>query len=238
MTLIEIVALLDENRNESNLPGMARYGINTKNAYGITIPVLRRIAKMIGTEHQVALDLYRTGIHEAKILAALVDDPARVSQKQMEEWVKGFDSWDVTDQVSTILLDKTRYSWKKAIQWSRRLPEYEKRAAYSIMAGLAVHDTASPDRSFTDLYPFILMGATDERNYVKKAVSWALRNIGKRSSGLNISAIRVAKRLLRIGTKSARWIGSDALRELAGRTAKERIKISEKKKSGLRMTHS
>jgi 3-methyladenine DNA glycosylase AlkD len=106
------------------------------------------------------------------------------------------------------------------------------------MAGLAVHDTASPDRSFTDLYPFILMGATDERNYVKKAVSWALRNIGKRSSGLNISAIRVAKRLLRIGTKSARWIGSDALRKLTGKTAKERIKISERKKSGLRKTHS
>lgn len=234
MTLIEIVGLLDKNRNESALPGMARYGINTQNAYGISMPMLRKFAKVIGTDHQAALDLYRTRIHEAKILAALVDDPSRVSQRQMEEWVKGFDSWDVTDQVSTILFDKTRYSWKKAIQWSSRLPEYVKRAGYSIMAGLAVHDTASPDRSFSDLYPIIITGAVDERNYVKKAVSWALRNIGKRSPGLNNSAIRVAKRLLRMGSKSARWIGSDALRELTSETAKERIKIAEQKLSRLR----
>ncbi|MGD0724244.1 MAG: DNA alkylation repair protein [Spirochaetia bacterium] len=215
MKLTKIVALLDESRNELNLPGMARFGINTQNAYGIAMPILRRMAKVIGTDHQAAMDLYRTGIHEAKILAALVDDPEQVSLKQMEEWVKAFDSWDVTDQVCTILFDKTRYSWKKALQWSSRLPEYEKRAAYSLMAGLAIHDTASPDRSFTDLYPFIITGATDERNYVKKAVSWALRNIGKRSSGLNLSAIRVAEKLLNTGSKSARWIGSDALRELA-----------------------
>ena len=230
MTLNEIVALLEQSRNGSNLPGMARYGINTQNTYGIAMPVLRRMAKAIGPDHQVALDLYGTGMHEAKILAALVDDPAQVSQKQMEEWVKEFDSWDVTDQVSTILFDKTRHSWKKAILWSVRRREYEKRAAFSIMAGLAVHDAASPDRFFSDLYPVIIAGAADERNCVKKAVSWALRNIGKRSSRLNMSAIQIAERLLKTESKSARWIGSDALRELTGQTAKERIKASERRR--------
>ena len=148
--------MLEESRDVSNLPGMARYGINTRNAYGISMPALRRMAKMIGTTHQTAQELYRTGIHEAKILAALIDDPARVSQTQMEEWAKGFDSWDVTDQVCTILFDKTPHAWKKALQWSTRLSEYEKRAAYSLMAGLAVHDTSSPDRSFSALYPSIM----------------------------------------------------------------------------------
>jgi 3-methyladenine DNA glycosylase AlkD len=230
MTLNEIVLLLEESRNESNLPGMARYGINTRNTYGIGMPVLRRMAKAIGVDHQAALDLYRTGIHEAKILAALVDDPARVSRKQMEEWARGFDSWDVTDQVSTILFDKTGHSWEKAIQWSVRRAEFEKRAAYSIMAGLAVHDTASPDRSFSALYPLIIAGATDERNYVKKAVSWALRNIGKRSLGLNRSAIQVAELLLKTGSTSAHWIGSDALRELTGKAAQERIRAAGRRR--------
>ena len=230
MTIAEIVAFLDENRNDSNLPGMARYGINTQQAYGIPMPVLRRVAKKIGIDHQAARHLYRTGIHEAKILAALVDDPARASLTQMEEWAKGFDSWDVTDQVCTILFDKTRHSWTKAIQWSGRQAEYEKRAAYSIMAGLAVHDAASPDRSFSDLYPIIIAGATDERNYVKKAVSWALRNIGKRSSRLNMSAIHVAERLLKTASKSARGIGSDVLRELKGKTARRRARAAERRR--------
>jgi 3-methyladenine DNA glycosylase AlkD len=231
MTLKEIVTFLKANRNESNLAGMARYGISMTQTFGISMPMLRRLAKTIGTDHRTAIELYRTGIHEAKILAALVDDPARVTRKQMEEWVKGFDSWDVTDQVCTILFDGTEYAWKKAVEWTRRRSEYEKRAAYAVMAGLAVHDTTSPDRDFEDLYPYIISGAEDERIYVKKAVNWALRNIGKRSSALNESAIHVAESLIQSRSGSARWIASDALRELKGETAKKRVKVNERKLS-------
>ena len=162
MLLNEIVAFLNGKKNLSNLAGMARYGISTNNAYGISMPVLRQKAKEIGTDHQLALDLFGTGIHEAKILAALVDVPSQVHQRQMENWLKGFDSWDVTDQVCTILFDKTVHAWKMAIKWTKRKSEYEKRAAYSIMAGLAVHDAISPDSQFKSLLPHIIHGAKDD----------------------------------------------------------------------------
>jgi len=224
MNLKEIVAFLDDKKNLSNVAGMARYGISTNNTYGISIPVLRQKAKEVGTDHQLAIDLFRTGIHEAKILAALIDDPSQVHQRQMEDWIKGFDSWDVTDQVCNILFDKTEHAWKMATKWAKRKGEYEKRAAYSIMAGLAVHDTISPDSQFRSLFPDIIYGAQDERNYVKKAVSWALRNIGKRNASLNKAAIRVAEGLKKLENKSGRWIGADAFRELMSLAVKEKIK--------------
>ena len=232
MLLNEIVAFLNGKKNLSNLAGMARYGISTNNAYGISMPVLRQKAKEIGTDHQLALDLFGTGIHEAKILAALVDVPSQVHQRQMENWLKGFDSWDVTDQVCTILFDKTVHAWKMAIKWTKRKSEYEKRAAYSIMAGLAVHDAISPDSQFKSLLPHIIHGAKDDRNYVKKAVSWAMRNIGKRSPSLNKAAIRVAEELRKSGHKSSRWIGADAFRELTSPAVKEKIESQSETKRG------
>jgi 3-methyladenine DNA glycosylase AlkD len=229
MNLIEIVSFLEENRNPSNLAGMARYGISTLNTYGISIPVLRKKAKEIGVDHRLAIDLFGTGVHEAKILAALIDDPSQVNLRQMEEWVKQFDSWDVTDQVSTILFDKTVHAWKIAIKLTKRKGEYEKRAAYSIMAGLAVHDVGSPDSKFRTLFPHIIYGAMDERNYVRKAVSWALRNIGKRNTRLNKAAIQIAEKLKKSEYKSARWIGADAFRELTSLAVKEKVELANQR---------
>lgn len=228
MTLKEVISYIKKNRNEKNIAGMARFGIVTENCYGLSMPKMRELGKKIGTDHKLALALYKTGIHEAKIIAGLIDDPAQVTEAQMEEWSKGFDSWDVTDQVTTILFDQTKFSWRKAAEWAKRKPEYEKRAGFTIMAGLAVHDRITPDEEFEKFYACIEKGAEDERNFVKKAVNWALRNIGKRSTGLNSSAIKLSEKLVKSGSKSARWVGADALRELKGETAKRRIRAATK----------
>ncbi|MCX5777033.1 MAG: DNA alkylation repair protein [Candidatus Firestonebacteria bacterium] len=230
MTLKEVVSYFEENRNEGNLQGMVRFGINVSKTYGLSIPQLRALAKIIGTDHKLALALYNTGIHEAKVLASIIDDPFLVTEVQMENWVKEFNSWDVTDAATTNLFDRTPFAWKKAKEWTAREPEYEKRAGFTIMAGLAVHDLFSTDEKFETLYPFIIKGSTDERNFVRKAVNWALRNIGKRSFRLNKSAIKLSGELLKIKSPSARWIAKDALRELKGEIAKRRILASVKKR--------
>ncbi|MEI6845582.1 MAG: DNA alkylation repair protein [Candidatus Firestonebacteria bacterium] len=230
MTLKEVLIFLKENKNEANLKGMLHFGINIEKTYGLSIPELRRLAGRIGTDHKLALSLYKTGIHECKVLASIIDDPARVTEAQMESWVKGFNSWDVTDSATTNLFDLSPLAWKKAKEWSRRNPEYEKRAAFSLMAGLALHDLVSSDEKFEKFYPYIIEGAFDERNFVKKAVNWALRNIGKRSRGLNRSALKLCKRLLRQGSSSANWIARDAIRELKGEIAQRRIKAAENKR--------
>ncbi|OGF44682.1 MAG: hypothetical protein A2452_07880 [Candidatus Firestonebacteria bacterium RIFOXYC2_FULL_39_67] len=230
MTLKEVVSYFKKKRNIANIKGMVYFGITVKNAYGLSMPDLRTLTKKIGTDHLLALKLYKTGSHEGKILASIIDDPLQVTEKQMESWIKDFDSWAVTDAATTILFDQTRFAWKKAGEWTKRKPEYEKRAGFTIMAGLAVHDLISPDKKFEELYPYIIKGAADERNFVRKAVNWALRNIGKRSFKLNKSAIKLSEDLLKLNSKSANWIARDAIRELKGETAKRRIIASEKKR--------
>jgi len=234
MTVNEIIELLNEDRNPRNVEGMARFGINPNNTLGISIPVLRKLARTIGKDHQAALGLFGSGIHEAKILAALVDDPKLVTEAQMEKWLKQFDSWDVTDQVCTILFDKTAFAWRKVKEWTRKEPEYQKRAAYSLMAGLAVHDHLATNDEFEELWPLILYGATDERNYVKKAVNWALRGIGKRNARLCKSALHVAKEMMKLDSRSARWIASDALKELNDPKTKKKMAATEKRLANLR----
>ncbi|OGF51077.1 MAG: DNA alkylation repair protein [Candidatus Firestonebacteria bacterium RIFOXYA2_FULL_40_8] len=229
MTLKEVLTYFKEHKNEANLSGMVRFGINIQKTYGLSIPELRALAKIIGTDHELALSLYKSGIHEGKVLASIIDDPLLVTEKQMESWVKGFNSWDVTDAATTNLFDLTPFAWKKAKEWTKRKPEYEKRAGFTIMAGLAVHDLVSPDEKFEEFYPYIIKESVDERNFVRKAVNWALRNIGKRSFKLNKSAIKVSEELLKLNSKSANWIAKDAIRELKGETAKRRIRASEKK---------
>jgi len=229
MTVHEIIELLRKNSNLANVEGMARFGINPKNTLGVSIPVLRRLARTIGKDHQVALGLFASGIHEAKILAALVDDPRLVTEAQMEKWLKQFDSWDVTDQVCTILFDKTLFAWRKAKEWTRNEPEYQKRAAYSLMAGLALHDRLAADEDFEALWPLLLQGAIDGRNYVKKAVNWALRGIGKRNTRLCKSALQTAKEMMKLDSRSARWIASDAIRELSNQKTEKRIAATEKR---------
>jgi len=214
-----IITRLKSLSRPENLEGMARFGINTGTALGINIPSLRRLAKETGKDHALALSLWKTGIHEARILAALVDDPAQVTEQQMEDWVRDFDSWDICDGSCGNLFDKTPFAIRKALAWSRRKEEYIKRACFVLMATLSVHDKKAPDKTFLRFLPYIKREAVDSRNYVKKAVNWALRQIGKRNTRLLKSAIRTANEISRMESSSARWIASDALREFKKRNS-------------------
>jgi 3-methyladenine DNA glycosylase AlkD len=219
----EILKQLESLSNPDAVAGMARFGINPKNTYGVSIPVLRKMAKQIGKNHLLAEKLWNSGIHEARILAPLIDPPEMVTGKQLERWVKDFDSWDVCDQCCSNLFDKTKFAHKKAIEWSRRREEFVKRAGFVLMATLAVHDKEADNQNFVRFLPVIKKEAADKRNFVKKAVNWALRQIGKRNSALNKIAIQTAKEIQRIDSKSARWIASDAIRELTSEAVRKRL---------------
>jgi len=213
-TAKDVLAELRKFANPANVKGMTRFGINSTNTLGVSIPIVRRIAKSHRLDHALALDIWETGIHEARILAAFVDDPKRVTESQMEAWVKDFDSWDVCDQVCSSLFDKIPSAHKKVLEWSKRPEEFVKRAGFVLMACLSVHDKKSGDEAFEKFLPIIVREANDDRNFVCKAVNWALRQIGKRNNRLCAKAMKVAKELSESDSKSARWIGKDALREL------------------------
>ncbi len=210
--------------NPRNVEGMARFGINPKDTLGVSMPELRRLGKQIGKDHALALRLWGSGIHEARILAALVDEPAKVTEAQAEKWVRQFDSWDVCDQVCMNLFDRTPFAHAKAIEWASRTREFERRAGFSLMAVLAVHDKESGDGAFLKFLPAIKRASVDERNFVKKAVNWALRQIGKRNLSLNKAAIKAAEEIQKMDSKSARWIAKDALRELRSGAVRKRLK--------------
>jgi 3-methyladenine DNA glycosylase AlkD len=203
---------------------MARFGINSKNTLGVPIPILRAMAKKIGRNHEIALQLWKSGIHEARILAGMIDEVSKVTEKQMESWVKGFDSWDTCDQVCMNLFDKTPFAYKKAVQWTKRKEEFVKRAGFAMIAALAFHDKKASDKDFEKLFPYIIKGSTDERNFVRKAVNWALRQIGKRSRALNEKAIEVSEQILKMDSKAAKWVARDALRELKSADVRKRVK--------------
>jgi 3-methyladenine DNA glycosylase AlkD len=220
----EVIATLKSQANADNVAGMARFGISPVNTLGVSIPLLRRIARQAGRDRGLALRLWESGIHEARILAALLDDPQQVGEGQMEDWVAGFDSWDVCDQVCSNLFDRTPYAHQKAAEWAAREQEFVRRAGFVLMAALAVHDKGAEDARFEAFYPLIARYAGDERNFVKKAVNWALRQIGKRSRALNAGAVRLAEDIRLIDSKAARWIAADALRELTSEATRSRIK--------------
>jgi 3-methyladenine DNA glycosylase AlkD len=223
-TASEVLERLREKARADQLDGMARYGIVTENRLGVSVPDMRRLAKEIGKDHGLALQLWKTGVQEARIMAALVDEAHAVTEEQMEEWVKDFNSWDVCDQVCMNLFDKTPHAWKKVRDWSVRGEEFVRRAAFSLIACLAWHDKMADDKMFVDLLPVIQEAATDERNYVKKAVNWALRHIGKRNLSLNREALQTARLIQKINSRTARWIASDAIRELGGEAVQRRLK--------------
>ena len=223
MEFEEIIKKLKSLENPKNIEGMARYGINPKNNLGVSIYILRPIAKKIGLNHDLALKLWNSGIHDARLLACFIDNPKKVTKKQMNSWVKDFDSWDVCDQVCTSLFDKTSYAWEKAYEWSEREEEFVKRAAFSLVAGLSVHDKKTCDEKFEKFMLVITKHANDERNYVKKAVNWALRNIGKRNINLNKKAIKTAEELITTKNKTAIWIAKNALKELKSEKVKNRL---------------
>jgi len=225
-----------------NRAGMARYGINVDNAFGVSIYELRKVAKRLGTDHELALALWNTGNHEARLLACFVDDPAAVTKEQVEAWARDFDSWDICDQATTSLFDLTRHAWATAVEWADHDEAWVKRGGFALMAGLAVHDRAATDRAFTRLLPLIERAAWDDRNFVKKAVNWALRNIGKRNRALNTAAISCAEGILAAANKraggerggdaamrSARWVATDTLRELGSDKVQARLTATEKK---------
>jgi len=202
---------------------MQRYGINTRRALGISVTELRGLARRIGRDHDLSVALWDSRIHEARILASMLDDPAEVTEAQMEAWVLEFDSWDLCDQVCGNLFDRTPFAFNKAVGWSSREEEFVKRAGFALMAWAAVHRKDLPDERFEVFLPIIHAQATDDRNYVKKAVSWALRQIGKRSPTLNAHAIRTAEQIQRLDARAARWIANDALRELESPAVRVRL---------------
>jgi 3-methyladenine DNA glycosylase AlkD len=229
----EILTKLKSKAKPHNLPGMARYGINTENRLGVQIPELRQLAKETGKNHQIALELWQTGIAEACILATMIDEPEKVTEQQMENWVKDINSWDIDDQTTMNLFEKTPLAWKKITDWSQRPEEFVKRTAYSLLACLAWHNKTASDQQFTQLFPVIVSGATDERKSIQKAVSWALRTIGKRNPQLNRAAIQLAQEIQQTTTKPARWVANDVTRELQSQAVQSRLqKQAHKRKKG------
>jgi len=216
----KIISELKKHSKPKDREGMARFGINPKYALGVRIPILRGLAKRIGKNHQLAAELWKTKIHEARILACMIDDPKIVAEKQLEEWVKEFNSWDLCDQCCMNLFDKMSLAWEKAVEWSKRKEEFIRRAGFSLMACLAWHDKKAKDRDFLIFFPIIKKYSTDERNLVRKAVNWALRQIGKKNKNLNKKAITIAKEIQKIDSKTAKWIANDAIRELSSKSFK------------------
>jgi len=202
---------------------MAYFGVNVPKAHGISTPVLHALAKRIGRNHRLAQDLWATGIHEARILATLIGESEKVTAAEMERWARDFDSWDVVDAACCYLYAQATPAWSKAAAWSRRREEFVKRASFSLIAYLSYKDKAAPDARFARFLRVIEREAQDERNFVKKAVNWALRNIGKRNVRLNREAIRSAERIRRQGSRAERWIAADALRELKSAAVQKRL---------------
>lgn len=218
MQLNEIIHTLKSLSNPKSVEGMARYGISPHNTLGVSVPNLRKLARQAGKDHALAQQLWNSGIHEARVIASMIDDPKLVTTEQMESWVKDFDSWDVCDQVCMNLFARTALSFDKAFKWSASQQEFVKRAGFALIACLAWNNKEAKDDHLAAFLPVIEREAGDDRNYVKKAVNWALRQIGKRNYNLNKLAIEAAERIKLQGSKSARWIAADALRELTSKT--------------------
>ncbi len=233
ITVEEVVAELRSHRDEKAMAGMARFGITVDDAVGMSVPEIRALAKRIVAQlgrrnparHEFAAGLWAAGIHEARLLAGMVDLAEAVTPEQMDAWVLDLDSWDVCDQLCMNLFAETPLAWSKALEWTSREEEFVKRAGFALIAVLALHDKKASDDSFAPMLAAIEREAADERNFVKKAVNWALRQIGKRTPALNAAAIATARRIAEQGSKSARWIASDALRELEGEAVKKRLGV-------------
>jgi 3-methyladenine DNA glycosylase AlkD len=219
-----VLASLRELADPSRLPGMARYGIPTARALGVGLPALRGLARRLGRDHALAEQLWASGVHEARLLASLIDVPGQVTADQLERWAAEFDGWDICDQCCGNLFVRTPFAQAKAIEWSARPAEFVKRAGFVLMAQIAVHDRRAGDDTLLAFLPVIEREAHDDRNYVKKAVNWALRQIGKRNRHLNQAAIEMAQVLRQSDARAARWIAADALRELTGAAVQARLR--------------
>ena len=213
----EAIDSLKSHATQATLEGMARYALPSDNALGVSVKDIQALAKRLGKSHELAAGLWETGVYEARLLAAYVDDPASVTPAQMDRWSREFDNWGVCDTICFVLFDRTPHAWRKVEQWSGRRDEFVKRAAFAMLASLTRHDKRSGDEPFLNGLALIEREATDERNFVKKGVNWALRSIGKRNPALRTAAMEVAQRLAASSDPAARWVGKDALRDLAGK---------------------
>ena len=215
MDVEDVIAWLMRHGTPRNVEGMARYGIRSAKVLGVSMTTMRPLVRQLGRDHAFAQRLWATGWLEARILASFVDEPSRVTAAQMDRWARAFDNWAVCDSVCLHLFTRAPGAWSKAREWSRHDEEFVKRAGFALMAGLAVHDKASPDAAFARLLPVIERGADDDRNFVKKGVSWALRMVGRRSLACHRAAPGLARRLAASKDATSRWIGKDALRDLS-----------------------
>ena len=220
----DIIIKLKSLSKPESVEGMARFGINPEKNFGVSIPNLRKIAKENGRDHQLAHNLWATGIHDARILAGMIDEPAEVTREQADKWAGDFDSWDVCDEVCMNIFEKLLFAYEKAVEWSSSEEEFIKRAGFVLMARLAVSDKKAEDSKFISFFPYIKKQSKDDRNFVKKAVNWAIRQIGKRNVNLNKLAIQVGEEIYNFDDKSSRWIAADALRELKNEKIQKRLR--------------
>lgn len=218
MTVDEIVKKLASMGSSKNVEGMSHFGIKTEKSFGVPTPDLKQFARAVKKQaddrHKLAQELWETGIYDARAVAFLIDDPAKVTHRQMDAWSKDFDNWATVDGTCCYLFCRTPFAFEKAFEWAEKKPEFIKRAAFSLIANITVHDKKIDDAKLATFLPLIEKHSDDDRNFVKKAVNWALRQIGKQSLALNKLAVESAERIKERGTRSARWIAADALREL------------------------
>jgi 3-methyladenine DNA glycosylase AlkD len=219
----DVLAQLEHRGTKANRDGMARYGILAPKAFGVSVTDLKTMAKPLGKDHELALALWKTGWYEARMLTGFVDDPAQVTVAQMNACAKDFDNWAVCDHLCFHLYDRTPHAWGRIEAWSKRKEEFVKRASFALLASVALHDKREADKPFLAALPLIERAATDERNFVKKAVSWALRGIGSRNAKLNAAALKTARNLVAHEDVTARWIGRDAVKGLTNAATKKRI---------------
>lgn len=220
----EIIHFLQSQTDETRRKGMARFGIATGKAFGVPLPILRSQAKSYKKNHLLAKELWESGFHEAQIMATMIDDPKQVTEIQMEQWAGAFNSWDICDQCCSNLFDKTEFAIAKTVAWAGRQEEFVKRAGFTMMACLAVHSKKTDDGQFIEFLPLIVRESKDKRNFVRKAVNWALRQIGKRNVQLHNEALVIAEKLMLSEDATARWIGKDAWKELTNEKIIKRIK--------------
>jgi 3-methyladenine DNA glycosylase AlkD len=237
VTRNEVLEWLERRGSKQVVRGMARYGIPSDGAVGVPMGTLLKLAKQLGTDHELSLALWDSGCYEARLLAALVGDPQRVTRRQMDAWAKGFQNWGDCDTVCFKLFDRSPFAWERAPRWANSSREFVRRGGFVLMACLALHDKAAPDKSFLPFLPLIEKGAADERNFVAKGVSWALRAIGGRSPALHERSVATAERLANAEDAPRRWVGRDALRELRSpklraRFARRGARVSGKKTRG------
>jgi len=219
----EVLGWLEAAGTKKTRDSYARYGIDAPKAFGVSLVDIQKIAKRVGRDHDLALALWETGWYDARLLTAFIDDPAKVTAAQMDRWARDFDNWGVCDTLCFKLFDKTPHAWKKVDQWAPKKPEFVRRASFALIASLGVHDKKAPDELFLRRLPLIENAASDDRNFVKKGVSWALRVVGRRSVVLHEASLALALRLAESPEASARWIGRDAARELTGAVVKRQL---------------